>query len=75
MHIGQCWLIPVEGSGTRAVFRFQGLHFAESSHMPLFVGKFRTHKRPHQILGKSDANDPGTEDKHVDIVVLNSLMR
>ena len=43
--------------------------------MPLFVGKFRAHKRPYQILGEGNANDSRTEHEHVDIVVLDALVR
>ena len=43
--------------------------------MPLFIGKFRTHKRPHQILREGDANNARSEHKHIHIVVLDALMR
>ena len=43
--------------------------------MPLFVRKFRAHKRAHQILGQRYANDTGTQHKNIDIVVLHALMR
>ena len=58
-----------------AEFLFQDIDLAEAADVTLFMGELRAQKSVDTVVCGLGANDPGTEDEHVHIVMLDPLMR